>query len=242
MKKLIAILMALSFNASAAFVFDAGTFKFTGDNYIASNGPVGVGAESFGIGRILNISEGSNTVWTTGQNGEYLNYVFGGFNTDVFTSMVPGINFFSASGGTVQFFLTNDASVFNVLNNPLATIAAITSSGSLWLDTVAVGNTTGTVGLQNYGGNGFLNVVGGTVGPQLNTNTRPIDFTNFADLTFGLAGARNQNPLVNSAYLYNTSADVQGSAVTIPEPASLMLIGLGLLAFATIGRKRYNFA
>jgi hypothetical protein len=238
---LTALLVFLPLSAQSAIVINAGEFKFTGDTYIGGNDVVGVGAESAGIGRILAITQGTDTIWESGDNGEFINFVFDDFTTNLFNPLGGGINFFQATGGFVNFFLTTNGSIFNVANAMLPTIAAITGDplATSWLTTVAVGPTSGIIQPTSYAGNGFLNVTGGSAASMFDTNSRSDGNGGFVDLTFGLVGAQNTNPLVNDDYFYNTSADVQGAVRPVPTPAPLMLLATGLigLGFMTKGKK-----
>lgn len=237
---LAAIVSLASFTTQAALLFEAGEFKFTGDTYIGGNPTTGIGSNSAGIGRVTTITQGTDIIWTSGTGGEFINFVFGDFLTGTFTPLGGGINFFQASGGFVDFFKTTNASVFNVANDMLPTIAAITSDplGSLWLATQAHGLTSGTTAPIQYSGNGLLNVTGGSASSMFDTDSRPDGNGGFADLTFGLTGARNQNGLVNDDYFYIASADVQGAVTTVPTPAPLVLLVSGLIGLGFFTPKR----
>ena len=229
---ILALLMA-SFNASA-FSFGNDTFKFTGDAYVdAFSSPT----ETFGIGRVSTITQGSYVVWTSGQDGQYLNFVFGGF-APVVAPVSPVFNYV-ATGGFVDFYSTASATAFDALAS-FATASASITSGDLFLSTLAVGNTIGIAVPTAYSANGFLNVVGGLFGPQLDTNSRAtFNVGEFADLSFGLTGAARQaNQLVNSQYTYISSVNALGASVAVPEPGMLMMLGLGLLSMGFVTRKQ----
>jgi len=210
--------------ASAAFIFGNDTFKFTGDTYIDTSG-----ANTQGIGRVSTITQGSSVIWSSGDDGQYLNFTFGDF-APVVAPVAPVFNYV-ATGGYVNFYTTSIANLFNTSNTVASAMTAITT-GDLFLSTVAVGNTVGIGTPVTYSASGFLDVVSGPFAAQLNTNSRPTFVPGvFADLSFGLVGANNQNRLVSNDYEYISSADAQGaSIVPIPEPASLMLLGIGIIA------------
>lgn len=232
------LLLALSFNASSAIVFGNDTFKFTGDAYIdITSDPT----QTFGIGRVSTITEGANVIWSSGDDNQWLNFVFGSYNP-VITPVAPIFNFL-AENGFVNFFLNNAGTVFDTAAS-FATVSANIAAGDLFLSTVANGNTVGIGTPTAYSANGFLDVTGGLVGAQLDTNSRPTFIAGeFADLSFGLVGTNNQNPLVNSQYFYITSADAQGaSQTTVAEPGTLLLMGLGLIGFGWVSRKRQTNA
>lgn len=227
------IMLTFSMNANAAFIFGNDTVKFTGDAYIdITSNP----AETFGIGRVSTITEGGNVVWSSGDSNQYLNFLFGGYSP-VVTPVAPVFNFV-ATGGYVDFYINNAASTFNTLQSYALTSANI-MLGDLFLSTTGHGDTVGIGTPTSYSANGFLDVVGGLFAAQLDTNSRPT-FTlgDFADLSFGLVGSNNQNPLVNTQYTYITSADAQGATQTVPEPGMLLLLGIGLIGAGYVSDKK----
>lgn len=224
--------MSMSPASAASIIFGNDLFKFTGDTYIDVSG-----ADTQGIGRVSTITQGANVIWASGQGGEYLNFTFGNFSP-VVAPVAPVFNYV-ASGGYVDFYTTTIGALFNTSATVASEMSAI-AGGSLFLHTVANGFTVGIGTPVTYSASGFLDVISGPYATQLNTNTRPTFAPGvFADLSFGLVGANNQNPLVNPDYEYISSADAQGaSVVTIPEPGSLLLLGLGFIAFSVYGKKR----
>ncbi len=219
------ILMLMTTWVQAAPVFSAGDIKFTGDTYISTLLP----NETKGIGRISTITQGDQVLWSSGTDGNFINFVFGGY-TPVVSPTAPIYNF-QAANGYVDFFL-NTASIFNTSVGVDAGMAAI-QGGSLLLSSVANGPTVGISTNVSYSANGFLDVTGGLFSWLLNTNTRPtFDPQGLADLSFGLVGTNNRSGLVNSDYQFIASADMQGSTVSqvpLPTTAWLMLSGMMVL-------------
>lgn len=210
--------------ASAAPVFSSGDIKFTGDTYISTLSDT----ETKGIGRISTISQGDQILWSSGLDGNFINFVFGGY-TPVISPTAPIFNF-QAVNGFVDFFLTNDNTIFNTSVGVDVATSAI-QTGSLLLSTVAQGPTIGIATNVSYSANGFLDVTGGLFSWLLDTNTRPIfDPAGFADLSFGLVGSDNRSNSVSTDYQYIASADMQGSTgvTPVPLPAAIwyMLVGL----------------
>ncbi len=231
-KMLVTLALFITFtSAQAAFIFGNDEFKFTGDTYIDTSG-----ANTQGIGRVSTITQGSSVIWNSGDDGQFLNFTFGDF-APVVAPVAPIFNYV-ATGGYVNFYTTALAGLFNT-SLDVATAMANIITGDLFLSTVAHGNTVGIGTPVTYSASGFLDVVAGPFAAQLDTNARPTFVPgDFADITFGLVGANNQNSLVNGDYEYIASADAQGSSVTIPEPGTLLLMGLGLIGFGMYGNKR----
>lgn len=223
---LLMVILSFSTYAKSDTLFTSGDYKFTGDAYISA---VAFADQTVGIGRITTISQGSNILWSTGDNGEYLNFTFDSF-APVIAPTAPIYNFM-AEGGSVDIYMTSDSTVFDTTLGVIDAMDSIQSSGGLWLASNAVGNTVGIATPFSYSANGFLDIVGGFVAPLLNSNSRPtFDPGVFADLSFGLVGSNNMNPLVNQDYQYITSVDVQAtSAVPIEDSYLFMMTGIGML-------------
>lgn len=230
---IMAVAMAMfTSSASAAFVFGNDVFKFTGDTYINTSG-----ANTQGIGRVSTITQGGNIIWSSGDAGQYLNFTFGNF-APVVAAVAPVYNYV-ATGGYVDFYTTTAAALFNTSQSVASAMVAI-AGGDVFLKTVANGFTIGIGTPVTYSASGFLDVVSGPYKDQLDTNSRPTFVSGvFADLSFGLVGSNNQNPLVNHDYKYISSADAQGASITIPEPDALLLLGVGFMAFA-VSKQRFN--
>lgn len=226
-------MMLLSFMVQAAPVFSSGSIKFTGDTYISTLSDT----ETKGIGRVTTITQGDTILWSTGDSGNYINFVFGEF-APVVSPTAPIFNFL-ASGGYVDFYL-NTVGTFNTLLDVSTAISNI-SSGNLLLSTTASGGTIGIATNNTYSANGFLDVQGGLFSWLLNTNTRETFVPGvFSDLSFGLVGSKNQSNLVSSDYAYIASSDLQGSTSIsqVPLPAAVWTMLAGLIGMTFVNKKR----
>jgi len=138
------------------------------------------------------------------------------------------------NGGGIDFYVSQ-GSVIDTGNLATLTPAATTPGVGdvLWLSTTFSTDFLGTVqgNFLNLSGLGFLDVTGGAAGGNFNTNTLLDATGDVADIGFTTSFSINVSQL---------SADGNGNfqGDTIPEPASLALIGLGLLGAGIASRKK----
>ncbi len=190
----------------------------------------GLQASDFCPGCELEIEYGGYTLSSVDGGADPLNDPSGGL-TDLF----------EYTGGWVRFYVDytpdgiSDASLLNSSN---------TGSGAgnlLWLDLEgAVGSGTDTtfIGgpvLNAAAGAGDLNVVGGAAASNFDTDSVLLGNGGVADVTFGSAFSL-LTPNGDGTSSSTGSANFSGR--TIPEPTSLAIFGLALLAFGVNARKK----
>ncbi|MES2353258.1 MAG: PEP-CTERM sorting domain-containing protein [Pseudomonadota bacterium] len=196
-----------------------------------------VGDQLEGVGQVTQIFDGANLVWSSGDNGRELTLSFSGYTA---TSVSP--SHITFDGGLVSFY-SDPAQDAN-----FGTGTGFTN-GNLWMQLVGTEFTDLATGLDSTlvsdgtllgssisgTGIGLLSVTGaGLADSFFDTNSQvALGTGNVAD--WEINSSFNNTP---SPFLFGTHGTANISQNAVPEPASLMLVGLGLLGLAGTIRSR----
>jgi len=172
--------------------------------------------------------------------GGELTFTFGGF-TPTESGVLPQVGgaAIAYTGGWVNLYVDDSPEITNP-SNPTTLTFANTSDGDLWLALVGHPDSTtadgitliGTVlGSSALSGVGQLDVIGGLAMLYFDTN----QMEDGADFNFTNSFSQF-NPTGNLLNA-NGTGNYFGDSV-VPEPATLMLFGIGLLGLAGITRKK----
>ena len=166
-----------------------------------------------------------------------LTFQFGDFTPSAIDIATTKTNF---AGGWVKFYVDNtpDSSQFNPMDLTDLNTGSEGGANSLWLDLegaiISGTETTLNAGVdalgESAGGSGNLNVIGGAAAGNFDTNTLAMG----SDINFS---STFELPTIVGSDMYSTGT-AKFSGESIPEPTSLAVFGLALLAFGANARKK----
>jgi hypothetical protein len=262
LKKILASLMmgatiALTSMTAAAGPINIGGVVFDPDdiwNFQATSDSMfetsisGIGQVASGHGVVSKMNQGTGFCPTC-----QLTFTFGGFKLDQIIPTFPFVNTMNLvfTGGWMTFWVQDTAAAGYTAFNPL--VAGNSGDGDEWLTLTAhsqtlngntgtlFGSLTGVLGSGNNeagAGSGLFDVSGGLAAGNFDTNTIPVASGGGpADFNFSSSYQPTPSGVVakGALPLFGT-AEIKGSA--IPEPASILLLALGLLGVAMNSKRK----
>lgn len=243
MAALLAGVIGASAAPARAVTVDGVTFT-PGDVFAVSNffqnAPTALGSTFEAIGQVTQIiSPITGTPSTSFCSGCELNFVVTGYTN----TSGPGSSM-SFSGGTITFYVDTPGTFDQ--NGGQANAAAI-ASGTPWLSLTGHAGSSGSTLVAMTGGtgggvsfmfaSGLLDALptGGSANMYFaNLNTISDGMGGFADIEFSTT-VNNLNP--PGGFAFNGSGQIQTVPAQVPEPATLALLGSGLLAFGFMRRR-----
>jgi hypothetical protein len=249
-----AIVTVASFSSSASLINVGGVIWDPDhvDDFVGTAGLIHQDADAnrslSGYGVVTNLNGLDEAGFCPGCE---LEFVFGGYTisvadggTNPIASPAGGISdsFFEYTGGWVNYYV--DYTPEGITDVNLLTAANTGSGGGanlLWLSlegAIGAGTETTFMGGPIFNiatGGGDFNVTGGAAAGNIDTNSILLASGEYADLSFGSTFSV-LTPNGDGTSSSTGAATFSGSS--IPEPTSLAIFGLALLAFGANARKK----
>lgn len=206
----------------------------------------------FSVQSISRVSDGG-LIFTAGQGGQYLTGIFGGIS-DTRVSVIPGDeeNVVTAYGTGGWLNMYYNSANYNSALGPGGRSGSTgytgITGGTLALSAVFSPEVSGSATLNGYSyrsqfgdvtlagvGQGFLDVTGGSLAAQLNTNSEFDPKGGAHDMFLKVTYAPSAQSAA-AGWTVDATGDVQANA--LPEPASIAVFGLGLAGIASLRRRK----